>query len=105
MNLSIKPVVLLQHGLTDSSDAWVVGDASVAPAFVLVENGYDVWLANSRGNKYSKGYAGEYISNADYWKFTIKEMADYDLPAMIDYILLHTKQKKLAFIGHSSGTT
>lgn len=28
-----------------------------------------------------------------------------DLPAMIDYVLKHTKQKTLRYIGHSMGTT
>ncbi len=47
------PPVLLMHGLIDSSDAWVVND-DVSPAFVLSHSGYDVWLSNSRGNKYSR---------------------------------------------------
>ena len=32
-------------------------------------------------------------------------MGDYDLPSSIDYVLAQTKQKKVAYIGHSQGTT
>ena len=54
----------------DSSDGWVCrGDLS--PAFILVDAGYDVWLPNSRGNRYSRTHtrldpnAGE-----EFWKFS-----------------------------------
>lgn len=32
-------------------------------------------------------------------------MAEFDLPAMIDYVLKETGQKKLFYIGHSQGTS
>lgn len=47
---------MLIHGIQDSADAWVVNDDE-SPAFILVEKGYDVWLVNFRGNKYSKHHA------------------------------------------------
>ena len=47
------PAVLLQHGLFSSSDTWITNFATKAPAFVFANNGYDVWLGNNRGNKYS----------------------------------------------------
>ena len=44
-----KPVVYLHHGLLMNSEVWVcLTDAARALPFVLVEQGYDVWLGNNR---------------------------------------------------------
>lgn len=50
-----KPV-LLQHCLDCDMMVWVVNDADKAPAFMIANAGYDVWLANNRGTKYALGH-------------------------------------------------
>ena len=57
---------MLVHGIQDSADAWVVNDLD-SPAFVLVDAGYDVWLANFRGNKYSKKHLTIESKQEEFW--------------------------------------
>ena len=42
------------HGLTDSSDTWVLNDEDKAPGFLLANRGYDVWMSNSGGYEHSR---------------------------------------------------
>ncbi|XP_054155984.1 lysosomal acid lipase/cholesteryl ester hydrolase-like [Oppia nitens] len=105
--LLLKPV-LLQHGFMGNSDAWLLasmGQLTVGNSlgFVLAANGFDVWLANMRGNRYSLNHIRLSIFSK-FWRFSIDEMIEYDLPAMIEYIKKQTKKDQIGYIGHSQGT-
>jgi pimeloyl-ACP methyl ester carboxylesterase len=101
------PVVYVQHGVADSGDNWIVNNESLAPGFILANNGFDVWFGNSRGNRYSHNHVGQKNSsnpNGTYWDFSWQEMSLYDLPAAFEYIYAQTGEL-INYIGHSQGTT
>ncbi|XP_014293754.1 lipase 3 isoform X2 [Halyomorpha halys] len=102
-----KIPVLLQHGLWSSSGDWIVTGTSHSLAFILSNNGYDVWLGNARGNLYSRKHKCfcPRKNGKDFWNFSWHEMGSMDLPAMIDLILNVTAKKQIYYVGHSLGTT
>jgi pimeloyl-ACP methyl ester carboxylesterase len=101
-----KPIVLFQHGVEESSMAFVINDADKSPGFMLAKAGYDVWFGNNRGNEYSEGHTSLSTNDEKYWDFDFEEMGLHDLPAEFEYILNNTGRDKIdTYIGHSEGTT
>ncbi|KAK3330908.1 Alpha/Beta hydrolase protein [Apodospora peruviana] len=104
-NSTRKRVVYLHHGLLMNSEVWVsLTDAQRALPFVLVERGFDVWLGNNRGNKYSKKSVHCSPTSLEFWNFSIDEFAFHDIPDSIAYVLDTTGQPSLSYIGFSQGT-
>ncbi|KAJ3296616.1 hypothetical protein HK104_001442 [Borealophlyctis nickersoniae] len=100
-----KPVVLLWHGFLMCSEVWVcTSDPKTSLAFTLAEAGYDVWLGNTRGNKYSCKHNVLKSTDETYWDFSIDHLALYDLPDAVEYILKVTGAPSLSYIGFSQGT-
>ncbi|KAI9987637.1 hypothetical protein PInf_023681 [Phytophthora infestans] len=100
-----KPVVLLQHGLLDSSFTFVNNFRNQSLAFVLADAGYDVWLGNNRGTTWSREHLTYTDDDDEFWEFSWEDMGKYDLPAEIEYALNKTQSSMLSFVGHSEGTT
>uniref|UniRef100_A0A224Z3L9 Lipase n=1 Tax=Rhipicephalus zambeziensis TaxID=60191 RepID=A0A224Z3L9_9ACAR len=97
-----KPVAFLMTGLECSSADFVVNLPHQSLGFILADHGFDVWLGNVRGTQYS---SHEWLSkeNKDFWDFSIDEMAAYDLPAQLDWVLKTTQQSSLQYVGWSQG--
>ena len=100
-----KPVVYLHHGLLMNSEVWVcMTEEERCLPFALVNQGYDVWLGNNRGNKYSKKSTHFSPTSSKFWDFSMDEFAFHDIPDTINYILSTTGQPTLSYIGFSQGT-
>ncbi|CAG0892516.1 unnamed protein product [Cyprideis torosa] len=103
-NGRVRTPIFLQHGLLSSSSDWVITGEEKGLAFLLADQGFDVWLGNIRGNTYSKGHANPDISDKDYWNFSFDEHGKYDVPAMVNHVKESTGQEKMFYVGHSMGT-
>ena len=97
--------VLLMHGLLCSSYCWVTS-GSDSLGFLLADLGYDVWLGNFRGTKYSRQHTRlDPDQDAEFWRFTLHELGVNDLATMINSVIEVSGKSSLYFVGHSMGTT
>lgn len=98
-------VVFLMHGLVNSADDFMTLGPHDALSFRLADAGYDVWLGNARGSKYSRHHVTYSPEDVQFWNFSFHEIGFFDIPAMIDHALEKSNKAKLTYIGHSQGTT
>lgn len=101
---NVRGVVFFQHGFMQNSESFIVRGPKKALPYILVDEGYDVWLGNNRGNKYSYKHLQYSPKEAEFWDFCIDDFALSDIPAMLGYVLVATGSKNLSFVGFSQGT-
>ncbi|XP_063616188.1 lipase 3-like [Cydia splendana] len=104
-----RPVVFVMHGLMSTSSHFLHLGPEYAIAYNLADAGYDVWMGNQRGNRYSREHVSLNPDDAEekleFFDYSWEDVGTIDLPAMIDYALAFTGQEKLHYIGHSQGGT
>ncbi|OWR49465.1 lysosomal acid lipase [Danaus plexippus plexippus] len=99
-----KKAVLVVSGLLGSSGDFVIMGPERSLAYLLADEGYDVWLGNLRGDIYTS-HTNYTRNNPKFWEYSFHEHGIYDLPASIDKVLEVTGLPKIMYIGFSMGTT
>lgn len=74
-------------------------------AYLLSENGFDIWLGNARGTDHSLRHKTLKTDSKEFWDFSWHEIGFYDVPAMFDLMLKVTNTSKGFYVGHSQGGT
>ncbi|GMN37761.1 hypothetical protein TIFTF001_007090 [Ficus carica] len=116
------PPVLLLHGLfvlfllrnwllltslfashKQAGDSWFLNSPEESLGFILADHGFDVWVGNVRGTRWSQRHVSLSVKDKDFWDWSWQELALHDLPAMLRYVNSVTNSKVFV-VGHSQGT-
>ena len=100
--LKNRPVILLQHGLMSSAEAFAMNGKN-SLAILLAEEGYDVWLGNNRGSVYSRGHKTKF-AEGDYFDYSFYELGKYDLVSTVDYIMNLTQATSISYVSYLEGS-
>ncbi len=92
--------VILCHGL--SSNRFIF-DMEGAPSLAchLRDAGYDVWVPELRGSGMSD--APGLLRSASPYSWGFDDHLDYDVPAIIDLVIMKTGAPQVKWVGHSMG--
>ncbi|KAK6455378.1 triglyceride lipase-cholesterol esterase [Scheffersomyces xylosifermentans] len=98
-------IAYFHHGMLTNSELFVLGsEKNKSLPYLLLDLGYEVWLGNNRGNKYSRKHLKLSVTDAKFWDFSLDEFAYYDIPAILGYIKsFYRPEDKITYIGFSQG--
>ena len=98
-----RPAVLLQHGIIDPSDGFIIRGPELSPAFYMANSGYDIWVANSRGSLHGRNHTTlDWQTDPEFYEFSFTDMV-LDHRVNIQYILDQTGLESISFFGFNSG--
>ncbi|XP_011651564.1 triacylglycerol lipase 2 isoform X1 [Cucumis sativus] len=100
---SKKQPIIIQHGVLVDGVTWLLNSPEQNLPMILADNGYDVWIANTRGTRFSRRHTTLNPTDQAFWNWSWDELVLYDLPAVFDHVSQQTSQK-IHYVGHSLGT-
>ncbi|VVA17519.1 Hypothetical predicted protein, partial [Prunus dulcis] len=100
-----KLPVLLQHGVFLDASSWLLNPPDQALPFILADNGFDVWLVNSRGTSPSRGNTS--LSPKDPVHFasgngTLTALAAFSEEKLLNLLRSAALLSPVAYLGHIS---
>lgn len=66
---------------------WLANDTELAPPFILVDQGYDVWLGNNRGTRFGQAHISMDKSQQKFWETNYVDYGMHDVPSQVDFVL------------------
>ncbi|CAI9117240.1 OLC1v1018589C1 [Oldenlandia corymbosa var. corymbosa] len=102
-NSTNRPPVVLQHGVLVDGVTWLLNSPQQSLAFILADSGFDVWIVNARGTRFSRKHASLDPNKSEFWNWTWDDLVAHDLPAVFGFVHQQTGQK-IHYVGHSMGT-
>lgn len=100
-----KLPVIYQNGVFNDAISSVVAATGPSFALKLADRGYEVWIGNSRGVKYSNyNENDDRWSLKEHWDFNWADMGTYDMPAMMQKVIDISGKPKVTVIGYSMGS-
>ena len=110
-----RPSLIFQHGMGGDASEWVSSINQMLPepirsdkptlAVQMMEMGFDVFLANIAGCRYSQENDNYTPEDPEFWQMDWRQYGQYDIPAFVGEIRKRNGGKKVAYVGHSQGTT
>ena len=84
VNLKKKPPIMFISGCLLNAEVWFCHKIpeNNLPIY-LAEQGFDIWLLNRRGSKYSSRHLHKKPTEESYWDYCLDDSALYDLPSAI----------------------
>ncbi|KAG4984447.1 hypothetical protein JHK87_029196 [Glycine soja] len=92
------PPVLLLHGLFMAGDAWFLNTPEQSLGFILADHGFDVWVGNVRGTRWSHGH----ISLLEKKKGTIISLAAFTQPEIVEKVEAAALLSPISYLDHVS---
>jgi pimeloyl-ACP methyl ester carboxylesterase len=90
-------VVLLVHGLTSSSDLFIMPEQHNLVSYLLDDGFTDVWTVDFR-------MSNRYPYDSETHQYTLDDIADYDFPAALAELRKHIGERRVHVVAHCLGS-